>query len=105
VITRQPYPKGAKASPNGNHEVNMTNGIIRPPFFGGFFLEEILQATTKIHSQKPDTTSERIAVSSNRGQYKLCALGHNLRLDADGLKTAPAAQAGRYRYLQFITGI
>jgi len=83
----------------------MTNGIIRPPFFGGFFLEEILQATTKIHSQKPDTTSERIAVSSNRGQYKLCALGHNLRLDADGLKTAPAAQAGRYRYLQFITGI
>ena len=58
----------------------MTNGIIRHPFLGSFFLEEILQAKTKTHSKKPDTTSERIAVRSNRGQYKLCALGHNLRL-------------------------
>jgi hypothetical protein len=38
MTTQQPYPKGAKASPNGNHEVRMTTGKIRPPLLGGFFV-------------------------------------------------------------------
>ena len=38
MTARQPFPKGANASPEGTMRSKMANGIIRPPLSGGFLV-------------------------------------------------------------------
>jgi len=46
MTARQPFPKGANASPEGTMRSMMANGIIKPPF-GRFFVSgRDPQATT-----------------------------------------------------------
>ena len=52
MTARQPFPKGANAVPNGNHDVSMAKGIIRPLRWVRFFLFEV-----KVTAKRSETVN------------------------------------------------